>query len=202
MISSAESISTGKLSGSKFFFPIETSPLGWFVKRHLDDFIWLRETLTNNFPGVYLPPFPPKRFRNSSEANSKQQYYLEKFINCMLRNPLLRKSSYLLAFLSETDPKLFQEVKKKSSKEKKLTKLEEFWTLDGKVTCDPIVVESEVSSVNEYLSISENMKKKLKRQSDDIISTLQKLAGLVSEATKSFESLENIQSFIPDVNCI
>lgn len=117
----------------------------------------------------------------------------------MLRNPLLRKSSYLLSFLSETDPKLFQEVKKKSSKEKKLTKLEEFWTIDGKVICDPIINESETASVNEYLSISESMKKKLKRQSDEIISTLQKLAGLVSDASKSFENLENIQSFIPDV---
>lgn len=165
----------------------------------MDDFIWLRETLSNNYPGVYLPPNPPKRFRTSTETNSKQQYFLEKFLNCMARNPLLRRSSYLLSFLNETDTKLFLEVKKKSSKEKKISKLEEFWTLEGQVNCDPVIDESEKTSVSEYLSICESTKKKLKRQSDEIISALQRLSTLVLDASKCFEILENCQCFIPDV---
>lgn len=120
----------------------------------------------------------------------------------MLRNPLLRKSSYLLSFLSETDPKLFSEIRRKGKKEKRLAKLEEFWTLEGQVICDPIINETEKSSVNEFLTISENIKKKLKRQSDEIISSIQKLSASILDITKSFETLENIQSFIPEVKHI
>jgi hypothetical protein len=118
----------------------------------------------------------------------------------MVRNPLLRRSSYLLAFLSETDGKIFSELKKKSSKEKKILKLEEFWTLEGKVKCDPVIEESEANSVNEYLSLCEAAKKRLKRQSDEIISGLQKLSALVQDASKCFEVLENAQCFVPQVD--
>lgn len=146
-----------------------------------------------------MPPNPPKRFKNSSDSYLKQRYFLEKFINCIARNPLLRRSSYLQTFLLEADYKVFSDAKKKSSKEKKIQRLEEFWTLDGTVICDPFNDESEKVTVNEYINIVESMKKKLKRQSDTLISTFTELSNQMHEISKSFEILENIQTFIPEV---
>ena len=190
------------LSTTKYVYPVQTRPFNWDVKRGLDDFIWLKQVLGMNFPGVYLPPAPPKRFRSSSTAQFKQQYFLGRFINCMVRNPLLRRSVYLQSFLMENDPKVFQEMKKKSAKDKKQTKIEDFWTLDGTVICDPFNDESEKVAVNEYLNVSESMKKKLKRQSDTLIAALREVSNLILDLAKSYEILENVQNFIPEVAII
>ena len=188
------------LSTTKYVYPLETKPFNWQVKRQLDDFAWLRQTLSTNFPGVYLPPSPPKRYRNTNESQHKQQYFLEKFINCILRNPLLRRSTYLVSFLMENDLKAFQAEKKKSSKEKKQTKLEDYWTLDGTLICDPFNDESEKVATNEFLTLTTTVKKKIKRQSDALINALKEVANAVREISKSYEFLENIQNFIPEVN--
>lgn len=99
----------------------------------------------------------------------------------------------------EEDPKLFQELKKKSNKDKKQNKLEDYWTLDGTVICDPFNDESEKVAVNEYLNVSGAMKKKLKRQSDTLIAALKEVSNLIMEIAKSYEILENVQSFVPEV---
>jgi hypothetical protein len=169
------------------------------VKRTIEDFIWLRQVLSTNFSGVYLPPFPPKRFKSTSDASSKQQYFLERFINCIVRNPLLRRSTYLQSFLSDADNKVFAEMKKRSNKEKKAGKLEDFWTLDGTIICDPFNDESEKVTISEYLNVVEAMKKKIKRQSDTIISAFKDLSNQILDIAKSYEILENVQSFMPEV---
>lgn len=99
----------------------------------------------------------------------------------------------------EADNKVFAEIKKKSSKEKKLTKLEEFWTLDGTIICDPFNDETEKVTINEYLNVVEAMKKKIKRQSDIVIAAFKDISNQILEIAKSYEILENVQNFIPEV---
>lgn len=183
-------------------YPVTTEPFGWVVKRLHDDFVWLRMVLSCLFPGVYLPPSPPKRFRKSGDASSKQQYFLERFINCIVRNPLLRRCTYLESFLMDNDEKSFGDMKKRGIREKRINKIEEFWTMDGSVICDPFNDESEKVSLCEYLSVVEAMKKKIKRQSDEVIQALKGLSGLVMDIAKSYETLENVQNYVPEVRTI
>ena len=44
------------------------------------------------------------------------------------------------------------------------------------------------------------MKKKIKRQSDALIIALKQISDLIIDIGKSYEILENIQSFLPDVS--
>jgi hypothetical protein len=111
----------------------------------------------------------------------------------------LRRSSYLQSFLLEGDNRVFTDVKKRSAKEKKISKLEEFWTLDGTIICDPYNDETEKVTIYEYINVTEAMKKKLKRQTDTLISTFKDLSTQILDISKSFEILENIQSFVPEV---
>jgi hypothetical protein len=192
-------VNGGLLSTAKCYYPVESKPFNSTVKRTIEDFVWIRQILSINFPGVYLPPFPPKRFKSGGDSYSKQQYFLARFINCIVRNPLLRRSSYLQSFLLEEDNKIFADVKKRSAKEKKIIRLEEFWTLDGTIICDPYNDETEKVTINEYINVTEAMKKKIKRQTDTLISTFKDLSTQILEISKSFEILENIQSFVPEV---
>ena len=117
----------------------------------------------------------------------------------MVRNPLLRRSIYLQSFLMEEDQNIFQELKKKSLKDRRQNKLEEYWTLDGTLICDPFNDDSEKVATNEYMNVAEAMKKKIKRQSDTLIAALKDVSNLILDLARSFEILENIQNFIPDV---
>ncbi|OMJ73689.1 hypothetical protein SteCoe_27564 [Stentor coeruleus] len=188
----------GALKG-KNVYPVTSEPFGWIVERQVDDFVWLRKVLCNVFPGIYLPPSPPKRFRKSNDASNKQQYFLERFINAMTRNCILKRSTYLQSFLMEKDYQVFQEVKKKGKKLSKISRIEEYWTINGFVTCNLFNDESEKISLSEYLSVVESMKKKIKRASDEIINSLKSISNLIMEISKCYETLENVQTFISEV---
>jgi hypothetical protein len=192
-------VKDGMFGSVKHAYPVTTQPFGWTVRRHMDDFNWIRSVLAGSFPGVYLPPHPPKRFRTSADAYSKQQYFLERFINCIARNPLLRRSVYLEAFLSENDYKAFGNIKKRSAKEKKVKKIHKFWTLDGNVICDPSFDASEKVAMMEFLNETETVKKKIKRQGDAIIASLKTVSNTILDISKSYAVLEKSQVFIPEV---
>mmetsp|Transcript_17922 Transcript_17922/g.17909 ORF Transcript_17922/g.17909 Transcript_17922/m.17909 type:complete len:118 (+) Transcript_17922:477-830(+) len=115
-------------SSAKISFPIVTQPLGWIVKRQIEDFVWLRNILATVYPANYVPPNPPKRVMNSTknEALSKQQSYLQRFLAAIVRNPLFRRCEYLVSFLSQDDEKIFTNAKKESLKAKRPELLENF----------------------------------------------------------------------------
>lgn len=183
----------------KKIYPVTSEPFGWVVDRQVDDFVWLRKVLCNIFPGVYLPPSPPKRIRRSSDASNKQQYFLERFINAMTRNELLKRSTYLEAFLKEKDYQIFQEFKKKGKKVSKIYRIEDYWTINGYVVCDQFNDESEKVSLSEYLNVVEAIKKKIKRTSDEVINALKTISDLIMEISKCYETLENVQTFVTEV---
>ncbi|CAG9316927.1 unnamed protein product [Blepharisma stoltei] len=200
-VENAKISSGGMFSSAKISFPIVTQPLGWIVKRQIEDFVWLRNILATVYPANYVPPNPPKRVMNSTknEALSKQQSYLQRFLAAIVRNPLFRRCEYLVSFLSQDDEKAFANVKKESLKVKRPELLENFWTLDGNAICDPYIVEQENSKFDEYLNITEITKKKLKRQTDEIVAIFKDLSGRITEIARSFEVLENIQVQLPDI---
>lgn len=117
-------------------------------------------------------------------------------------NPLFRRSTYLQTFLVQDDMNIFNDIKKKSSKEKKIGKIEESLTIDGKIICDDRNDESEKAAVNEYLNITEALKKKIKKQCEFITNALIDLSKLIAEVGMSLEILENAQELIQDVTNI
>uniref|UniRef100_A0A7S3YTV3 PX domain-containing protein n=2 Tax=Lotharella globosa TaxID=91324 RepID=A0A7S3YTV3_9EUKA len=66
---------------------VESTPKG--VRRRFSDFVWLRDTLAKCFPGVLLPPLPPKKLLgNMNEAFIKSrcvklQIFMERLISRM-----------------------------------------------------------------------------------------------------------------------
>ena len=85
--------------------PQTTSPLfsksSFSVLRRYSDFLWLYETLSNNNPGVVVPPVPEKSPFNRFDASFLQQrrLALEKCIQKIANHPVLQKDSDLKLFL-------------------------------------------------------------------------------------------------------
>ena len=97
---------------NKPVFTIKTPCLGWEVKRTLKNFIKLRATLSNIYPGTFIPPSPPKRLIHSSEASNleKQQFFLQRFVDSLMRSDLLKSSPFVLGFLNEKSEKVYAKL--------------------------------------------------------------------------------------------
>lgn len=69
--------------------------------RRYSDFLWLYETLSNNNPGVVVPPVPEKSPFNRFDASFVQQrrLALEKCISKIANHPVLQKDPDLKLFL-------------------------------------------------------------------------------------------------------
>ena len=71
------------------------------VLRRYSDFLWLYETLSNNNPGVVVPPVPEKSPFNRFDSQFVQQRRLglEKCISKIANHPVLQKDPDLKLFL-------------------------------------------------------------------------------------------------------
>jgi sorting nexin-1/2 len=71
------------------------------VLRRYSDFLWLYETLSNNNPGVVVPPAPEKSpfGRFDDQFVRQRRYALENCINKMANHPVLCKDDDLKLFL-------------------------------------------------------------------------------------------------------
>ncbi|KAF9297965.1 hypothetical protein BGZ88_008431 [Linnemannia elongata] len=72
------------------------------VERRYSQFEWLYERLVNKFGAIILPPLPEKQYagRFSEEFIERRRRALEKFLNRLVRHPVLRYSDLLTHFLS------------------------------------------------------------------------------------------------------
>ncbi|CAG9329909.1 unnamed protein product [Blepharisma stoltei] len=197
--------SGGMFSFTKVCFPMTTTPLNWHVERTIDDFIWLRSVLAVSYPACYIPPNPPKYVKSHLQSGdldenlNKQRVFLQNFISSVVRNQLFRRSIHLQGFLKEADPSEFNQLKKQSNKLKKPNKIEEHWTMEGYVICDPFLEEKECTVLDEYLHYTEAMKKKIKRQTDTLIEAIKEVSQLIFDISKSFEILESLQDYFPEI---
>ncbi|KAJ6610183.1 Vps5 C terminal like-domain-containing protein [Mycena sp. CBHHK59/15] len=82
-----------------------TSPLykksAFSVLRRYSDFLWLYETLSNNNPGVVVPPVPEKNpfGRFDDQFVRQRRFALEKCIHKIANHPVLGKDADLKLFL-------------------------------------------------------------------------------------------------------
>lgn len=69
--------------------------------RRYSDFLWLYETLSNNNPGVVVPPVPEKNpfGRFDDQFVRQRRFALEKCIHKIANHPVLGKDADLKLFL-------------------------------------------------------------------------------------------------------
>ena len=174
-------------------FSIEIFPMDWCVTRSMRDFLWLKDTLTKTFPGVYVPPVPKKKLRNShcESKRPKQVFLLQSFLDCILRNPFLRNSFYVHAFFKEKED-YFAKTKLQLKSSRGLCGLEEFLT--DSVNTDLVCDEDKEKQQTTYISNTQLLKRRLKKQSSLLVNQIQALTETLGKMKNTLESLENLQN--------
>ena len=145
---------------------VSTSPASYIVRRRYTDFVWLRSTLLNHFPTSVIPPIPKKnRLVGDNFADpfiAKRGRGLEKFMNYLAKDPIIKNSQIFFDFLyigAETD---FNSKKKVYEKVKTMTDVNEFRNKDAKVEV-MISAEKEnyVENIKDHSNVNINLLKKL-----------------------------------------
>ena len=98
-----------KISGKMFSkaymkYSIFTSPLNLKVSRRYSDFEWLRQTLLHLYSSNVIPPIPKKTKMGKNKFEEayliKRTRTLERFLNTLMEDPILKESQIIYDFLS------------------------------------------------------------------------------------------------------
>ncbi|CAO3696253.1 unnamed protein product [Rhizopus stolonifer] len=90
-----------------FLFPhvnywVQSSHRQTSVRRRFSDFYWFWETLMKRYPFRLIPSLPPKRFSGKDDEFMKKRCQgLLRFINAVVRHPVLKKDEMVAIFLTE-----------------------------------------------------------------------------------------------------
>ncbi|KAI9289006.1 hypothetical protein BC943DRAFT_271987, partial [Umbelopsis sp. AD052] len=72
------------------------------VLRRYNDFSWLAETITRRYPSRMIPNLPPKNLGGRTDAFlEKRRKALSRFLNALLRHPILRNDEIVHVFFTE-----------------------------------------------------------------------------------------------------
>lgn len=165
-VSKPEKKNEGFFSKTYVTYMVSTSPASYIVRRRYTDFVWLRSTLLNHFPTSVIPPIPKKnRLVGDNFADpfiAKRGRGLEKFMNYLAKDPIIKNSQIFFDFLyigAETD---FNSKKKVYEKVKTMTDVNEFRNKDAKVE---IMISAEkenyVENIKDHSNVNINLLKKL-----------------------------------------
>ena len=132
-VSDPQKVDNGFFSKAYINFLISTNPLNFKVRRKHADFVWLRERLSVIFNLNVLPRLPRKGKVNGDNHIKKRMRNLERFLNYLLKDNLVKNSKIFYDFLTLEKDDDFEKQKKIYNKLKSPTEIREVKTLDGKL---------------------------------------------------------------------
>ena len=184
-VTDPQKVDNGFFSKAYINFLITTSPLNFKVRRKHADFVWLRERLSVIFNLNVLPRLPRKGKVNGDNHIHKRMRNLERFLNYLLKDNLIKNSKIFYDFLTMEKDDDFEKQKKTYNKLKSPTEIREMKTLDGKLKIQ-VTEESEkyFNKIKSNAALNETV---LKQINDNF-----KLLKLEMKAT-----ITRISSFFP-----
>ena len=206
-----EKVEGGFFSKSYVTYLITTAPLNIKVRRRYSDFDWLRQILCNLYIGNVIPTTPRKNKIGSDKFGDaflqKRMRTLEKFLNYLLLNPVIKYSQIFFDFISIENEADFNKKKKEYEKMKPPQNVNDNQTLNGRIEIE-VKKEKEIYfenikdniNYNETLltKLNENLKL-LKVQIENITLKIDEIAQIWSELSKNsakyFDTNEIVQTY-------
>ena len=206
-----EKVEGGIFSKSYVTYLVTTSPLNIKVRRRYSDFEWLRQILLNLYSGNVIPTIPKKNKLGSDKFAEtflqKRMRTLEKFLNYLLMNPIIKNSQIFYDFISIEKDADFTKKKKEYDKLKPPHTINDNQSITGKIIIE-VTKEKEHNfekikdnlTRNEFLlgKLNENLKI-LKNQVDNLRLKINEIAqnwnDLYNESKKNGDGEEIISTY-------
>ncbi len=204
-LSKPEKKEGGFFSKAYMTYLISTLPVQYKVRRRYSDFTWLRTALQELFPANLIPPMPKKtKFGQDQFAEAfvqKRLRGLEKFLNYLSKDPIIKSSQIYFDFLyigAETD---FNSKKKVYEKTKPINDVQDFKSVDEKA---PLLITSEkegyLENIKDNTNININLLKKLNISFKSLYEEMNSVTNRMEEISQIWEQLHKVSDKYFDNN--
>ena len=174
-------------------YEVQTDPFGWVVLRRFSDFDNLRKLIAKHFPSFYVPPLPNKKMGNrrfDQDFIIKRMKFLNLFINNLVKSESFKSSELLMAFLSYDDRGKFDSKIKEYTTQQPSQYVEEYKTLDGKVTISHDEGnEKYFININKYFRLQGQILDRLNFSLKMFFNNMNQVAESLQDVQKNFEIL-------------
>ena len=174
-------------------YEVHTEPFNWVVYRRFSDFDNLRKLIGKHFPSFYVPPLPNKKLGNrrfEKEFIAKRMKFLNLFINNLVQSESFKCSEILISFLSYEDRGKFDSKFKEFSTQQPSAYVEEYKTLDGKVTISHDEGnEKYFTNINKYFRLQSQILDRLNFSLKMFYNNMIMVTESLKDVQKNFEIL-------------
>ena len=172
-------------------YEVHTDPFNWVVYRRFSDFDNLRKLIAKHFPSFYVPPLPGKKIGNrrfEKDFIIKRMKFLNLFINNLVQSESFKCSEILTSFLSYEDRGKFDSKFKEYTTQQPSAYVEEYKTLDGKVTISHDEGnEKYFTNINKYFRLQGQILDRLNFSLKQFFNNMCLVAESLKDVQKNFE---------------
>ena len=185
----------GIFASSYSTYLISTSPLNLKVRRKFDDFVWLYDHLKSRFTNCVVPPLFKRKDNVDINKMNERIYYIEKFLNGICQNQILKNSKIFYSLLSTKNQKEFIKIKAQYDKAQPPSEIENLKSVKGELNIS-------ISTKNE--TYFNNIKSKLNSQEalyNDLFNHYKNLLNNFSQVSKEMNEVSNIWKQLFNLQC-
>ena len=185
-----EKIDGGFFGRDSVSFTVTAIPLGFVVKRNYLDFEWLRDILLKLYNWNFIPSLPNLYLYNK---NNEDEFFkecirnLEKFMNYLLSDKIIKSSQILYDFLCKENEKEFSKIKKE------FENITPYQSVNGKIDIDiSVEKEKKFEEIKNYCYENEKLCKQLNSNLKEIDENFNNILKKFKESSLIFDKLKNL----------
>ena len=200
-----EKVDGGFFSRDTVSFTIAAIPLGFVVKRNYLDFEWLRDILIKLYNINFIPSLPSLFLYNKENEDSFYKECirnLEKFMNYLLNDPIIKNSQILFDFLCQENEKEFLKMKKDFENTTPNNDIQNYQSISGKIDINITEnAEKKFDVIKNFAYENEKLYRQLYNNLNEIEENFNKIIKQINETVVIFDKLFNLSNkYLPQEN--
>ena len=191
-----EKIMGGFFGRDSVSFTVAAIPLGFVVKRNYFDFEWLKDILTKLYSSNFIPSLP-QLFLYLKKADEDSFFKecirnLEKFMNYLILDPIIKNSQILYDFLCIENQNEFKKKQKEYENTTPSNDIQNYQSINGKIDIT-ITDESEkkLNLIKNFSNENEKLLKKLNYNLSTIEDDFNNIIKKLNDSSLILEQLYN-----------
>jgi len=202
-VNDPKKVDKGFFSKAYIDFAITTNPIKLTVRRQHAEFVWLRERLSVIFNTNILPRLPKKGKVKEDPHIQKRMRNLEKFLNFLAKDPLIKSSQIFYDFLSIDNEEEYNKRKKIYNKMRTPNDFKEIKSIDGKTKIKISEKnENNIENIRDLAAFNETALKKFNQNFKELRLDMNTIINRIFSFSPLFDKLIKISTNYLEDNAI
>ena len=191
-----EKIDGGFFGRDSVSFTVVAIPLGFEVKRNYLDFEWLRDILLKLYNMNFVPSLPnlfSYTKENEDDFFKECIRNLEKFMNYLLSDQIIKNSQLLYDFLCKENSKDFEKIKKEFENTTPNNDIQNYQSVNGKIDININTnKEKKFDEIKNFCSENENLCRQLSKNLNGIEENFNNILKKLKESSLIIDKMKNL----------